>query len=258
MLAGAPRRRGRWRRSSAATCAGAAAQRRGLGRARVAALHPARGRVVAAPAAHRLDRPVPDAPAGPGHADRGDAGGAGRPRPRGQGALHRLVELHRLAGRRRGVDGAHARRCTGSSARRTSTAGSSATSRPTWCRHCEHYGIGLLPVLPARQRPADRQVPARRGGAGRAAGCRPGTRVELTEDASTWSRRSRRSPRERGVEAARRRDRRAGRAAGRASVIAGATTPEQVAANVAAGDWQPTAEDLAELDEITDVTGEER
>jgi len=36
-----------------------------------------------------------------------------------------------------------------------------------------------------------------------------------------------------------------------ASVIAGATSREQVARNVAAGGWQPTAADLAELDEIT-------
>ncbi len=35
-----------------------------------------------------------------------------------------------------------------------------------------------------------------------------------------------------------------------ASVIAGATTPEQVRANVAAGDWQPIAEELAEIDAI--------
>jgi aryl-alcohol dehydrogenase-like predicted oxidoreductase len=34
------------------------------------------------------------------------------------------------------------------------------------------------------------------------------------------------------------------------SVIAGATRPEQVAANVAAAQWVPTDEDLAELDEI--------
>lgn len=34
------------------------------------------------------------------------------------------------------------------------------------------------------------------------------------------------------------------------SVIAGATRPEQVAANVAALRWQPSAEDLAELDRI--------
>jgi aryl-alcohol dehydrogenase-like predicted oxidoreductase len=36
-----------------------------------------------------------------------------------------------------------------------------------------------------------------------------------------------------------------------ASVIAGATRPEQVVDNVTAGLWQPTAEDLVELDEIT-------
>ncbi|TLM86653.1 aldo/keto reductase [Pseudarthrobacter sp. NamE2] len=35
-----------------------------------------------------------------------------------------------------------------------------------------------------------------------------------------------------------------------ASVIAGATRPEQVRQNAAAADWRPTAEDLAELDEI--------
>ncbi|CAN5365240.1 aldo/keto reductase [soil metagenome] len=36
-----------------------------------------------------------------------------------------------------------------------------------------------------------------------------------------------------------------------ASVISGATRPEQVLANVAAGSWQPTADDLAALNEIT-------
>jgi aryl-alcohol dehydrogenase-like predicted oxidoreductase len=34
------------------------------------------------------------------------------------------------------------------------------------------------------------------------------------------------------------------------SVIAGATSPEQVRANVAAGQWQPSEDDLAELDRI--------
>ena len=38
------------------------------------------------------------------------------------------------------------------------------------------------------------------------------------------------------------------------SVIAGATSPEQVEANVRAGRWQPTAEDLAEIDRITSVS----
>ena len=36
-----------------------------------------------------------------------------------------------------------------------------------------------------------------------------------------------------------------------ASVIAGATSRDQVAANVAAGSWQPSAADLAELDRLT-------
>ncbi|WP_020143194.1 aldo/keto reductase [Terracoccus sp. 273MFTsu3.1] len=39
-----------------------------------------------------------------------------------------------------------------------------------------------------------------------------------------------------------------------ASVIAGATRPEQVVDNVRAGLWEPTAEDLAELDQITTPT----
>jgi aryl-alcohol dehydrogenase-like predicted oxidoreductase len=33
-------------------------------------------------------------------------------------------------------------------------------------------------------------------------------------------------------------------------VIAGATSPEQVKANVAAAEWAPSDEDLAELDKI--------
>ena len=35
------------------------------------------------------------------------------------------------------------------------------------------------------------------------------------------------------------------------SVIAGATKPEQVRANVAAGAWEPSAEDLAAIDALT-------
>lgn len=35
-----------------------------------------------------------------------------------------------------------------------------------------------------------------------------------------------------------------------ATVIAGATSPEQARANAAAGDWEPSAQDLAELDEV--------
>ncbi|MFT4296351.1 MAG: aldo/keto reductase [Micropruina sp.] len=39
-----------------------------------------------------------------------------------------------------------------------------------------------------------------------------------------------------------------------ASVISGATRPEQIASNVAAGAWQPSAADLAELDELRHST----
>jgi aryl-alcohol dehydrogenase-like predicted oxidoreductase len=39
------------------------------------------------------------------------------------------------------------------------------------------------------------------------------------------------------------------------SVIAGATSPDQVKANAAAGDWEPTQEELAEVDEIVPVFG---
>ncbi|HEY9241244.1 MAG TPA: aldo/keto reductase, partial [Streptosporangiaceae bacterium] len=42
---------------------------------------------------------------------------------------------------------------------------------------------------------------------------------------------------------------------GCASVIAGATSPDQVKANVAAADWIPTAAELAELDEIAPPPG---
>jgi aryl-alcohol dehydrogenase-like predicted oxidoreductase len=40
-----------------------------------------------------------------------------------------------------------------------------------------------------------------------------------------------------------------------ASVIAGATSPEQVRTNAAAAEWEPTAGDLAELDEIFPAPG---
>jgi len=42
---------------------------------------------------------------------------------------------------------------------------------------------------------------------------------------------------------------------GCASVIAGATTPEQVKANAAASDWVPAADDLADLDRVLPPPG---
>ncbi len=42
-----------------------------------------------------------------------------------------------------------------------------------------------------------------------------------------------------------------------ASVIAGATSPEQVRTNAAGAEWEPTADDLAELDEIFPAPGQQ-
>ena len=102
-------------------------------------------------------------------------------------------------------------------------------------------------VLPAGERPADRQVPARSrrrrrlahgrspdrcahlrraGGAG---GIRDAARPLAARTGDRISRRNRPVV---------------------GSVITGATRPEQIRANAAATDWQPTAADLAELDTL--------
>ena len=39
------------------------------------------------------------------------------------------------------------------------------------------------------------------------------------------------------------------------SVIAGATSPEQVRANAAAGEWEPAPAELAEIDKIMPIFG---
>ena len=73
--------------------------RRRRDRARRAPLHPQGGRGFAAPAADRLDRPLPVPPPRRRHAGRGDARRARRARPGGHGSRHRLFELHRADGR---------------------------------------------------------------------------------------------------------------------------------------------------------------
>ena len=54
--------------------------------------HPG-GRGLAAAAGHRLDRPLPGPPPRPRHRHRGDARRAHRPRPPGQGPLHRPLDV---------------------------------------------------------------------------------------------------------------------------------------------------------------------
>ena len=116
---------------------------------------------------------------------------------------------------------------------------------------CERFGLGLLPFFPLAnglltgkyQRDEPRPPAA---GSPAAAGTPSG----WPPPAGTPSRRSGRTRRERGLtllQVA------IGGLAARpavASVIAGATTPEQVRANAAAGTWQPTDDDLDALDAL--------
>ena len=77
-----------------------------------------------------------------------------------------------------------------------------------------------------------------------------GARASSPTSASTWSRRSRRFAAERSLSLL---DVAIGGLAAQpavASVIAGATSPDQVKANVAAGRWRPTPDDLAALDAV--------
>ena len=101
----------------------------------------------------------------------------------------------------------------------------------------------LHPVLPARERPAHRQ-----GRAGQAAGrghapLRPRDRRGEARRASSGCARGRRRT---ACRCSRSRSA-AARRPPVASVIAGATKPEQVRANAAAGEWEPTRAELNEL-----------
>ena len=166
-------------------------------RARLAALRPARRRGQPAPAAHRPHRPLPAARARRRHADRGDAVGAHRPGPRGQGPLPRLLELRGLAGRRRRLDRAHAPGSSGSSACRTATRCSTARSRPRWCRPARSSGSACC----RSSRSSTACSPASTAAASRAPA---GSRAELDPSRAQWlehaptgtgSRRSRSTPR---------------------------------------------------------------
>jgi len=112
----------------------------------------------------------------------------------------------------------------------------------------EHYGVGVLPYFPLAQGLLTGKV--RRGDVP-PADSRLATRQELVTDErldrvealTKWAESHGRTLLEVafGVLLAR---------PVCASVIAGATRPEQVYANVAAGQWEPTPEELAEIDEL--------
>ena len=201
-------------------------------------LHPARRRAVAAPAAHRLHRPVPDAHAGPADPDRGDA----EPRsaswsPRARSATSGTPTSP--AGRSPTAAGA---------ARELGTA-PFISAQNHWSLleraaeaevvpACDALRARRAAVLPAGQRAAHRQGPARPRAGARAPGCTAGTsyitedKLDKVEALAEWAEQHGRSLLEVAIGAL-------AALPGCTSVIAGATSPEQVRANAAASDWVP-------------------
>jgi aryl-alcohol dehydrogenase-like predicted oxidoreductase len=115
------------------------------------------------------------------------------------------------------------------------------------------YGLGVLPYFPLANGLLTGKI---RRGVGPADGTRLADRadyiteakLEKVETLADWAQQHGRSLLEVAI----------GGLAGRpgcASVIAGATSAEQVRANAAAGDWEATEADLAEIDEIVPIVG---
>ncbi|SDT24121.1 aldo/keto reductase [Actinopolymorpha singaporensis] len=117
----------------------------------------------------------------------------------------------------------------------------------------EHYGVGVLPYFPLANGLLTGKV--RRGGAipegSRLAG-REGyvteDKLDRVEALAAWAKEHDRSLLEVAI----------GGLAGRpvcGSVIAGATSAEQVRSNAAAADWEPTEVELAEIDQLVPPPG---
>jgi aryl-alcohol dehydrogenase-like predicted oxidoreductase len=111
-----------------------------------------------------------------------------------------------------------------------------------------HFGLGVLPYFPLANGLLTGKV---RRGQAPPAGSRLATRDGYVTDGKLdrvevligWAAEQGRSILEVAIGALAAQE-------GCASVIAGATTPEQVKANAAAGDWIPSAGQLADLDRI--------
>jgi aryl-alcohol dehydrogenase-like predicted oxidoreductase len=113
----------------------------------------------------------------------------------------------------------------------------------------EHYDIGLLPFFPLASGLLTGKY--RRGEDAPTGSRLAGRDDRLTDDAFDVVEKLEAFAAERGVTLL---DVAIGGLAAQpavSSVIAGATSPEQVAKNVAAGNWSPSVSDLAALDEIT-------
>ncbi|MFI6737793.1 aldo/keto reductase [Nonomuraea sp. NPDC050451] len=114
-----------------------------------------------------------------------------------------------------------------------------------------HYGVGVLPYFPLAHGLLTGKV---RRGQEPPAGSRLAERphlvtpekLERVETLTSWAEKHDRSLLDVAMGAL-------AALPGCASVIAGATAPEQVRANAAAGDWEPTAEELAEITGLVPV-----
>ena len=165
----------------------------------LAPLDRARGRQQPAPARHRLDRPLPDPPTRARHGHRRDARRAHRPRARGQGALHRLLDVPRERDRRGAVGGRAARP---RALRLRAAAVLPAPSRDRGGRAADLPALrdGRHPVEPARRRLAVRQVAQGRRGpdlTAVGAGARPLRPLDSREPAQARRRRRARQARRR-------------------------------------------------------------
>ena len=200
-------------------------------------LHHQGRRGVAAPARHGLDRPLPVPHPGPADAHRGDPRGPRRARHQRQGPLHRPLQPGRLADRRGRIRGPRPRRSPlhlqpeplqpAGPPRRTGGHPGSRGLRP-----------GRAAVLPAGQRPADRQVLARAGAGGVAGSATPAPTWSTTPT-GTSSVPSARSPPNAGLNEIQVAFSWLAAQPSVSSVIAGATRPEQVRQNAAAVAWSP-------------------
>lgn len=115
-----------------------------------------------------------------------------------------------------------------------------------------HYGVGVLPYFPLAHGLLTGKA---RRGQEPPAGSRLAERPHLVtpeklgrvEALTSWAEKHDRSVLDVAIGAL-------AAMPGCGSVIAGATGPEQIRANVAAGDWEPTAEELAEITALVPLT----
>ncbi len=143
----------------------------------------ARGRELPAPAEHRLHRPLPGPPAQPGHRRRGDPRRPHRPRPPGQGPLHRVVVVLRIARSSKPSGPPASATWSGSSPSSRRTRSWSAASRRTCSPRCS--ATAWAPSPTARSAAAGcRGAGARTQHPHPTSSARPSARFDMTSPAN--------------------------------------------------------------------------